>query len=691
MSSHPPRLLKGMAGCFRRAVFVVAATGSLGVSVFAADPPHYGTNNSISCGSCHVMHLAAGAALTTVAGNANACMSCHISGGSASSKAFVAADQALPWPGLPAGTNTAGTSHRWDANAAGHLLFLGGAVTPSTGTITPSGVYTGYYAKTYTIQITSSGAVGTAQFSWSATLPGGGAGTGFTGTNVLLDSGVFLAFADGTNTSFQAGDRWNLFVRTDLRNTTNTNLLLSMVNGVATCSACHNQHSEAKQPFDPNAQPYTTNLAGTFIGTNRHFMRIANDSHQLCNDCHAPRAVTDAVAGSHPVEIFFAADAYHKAPTQLPLELLSTNLGCLTCHQIHRSPDADGKLLRLTNSVSLCADCHTLANTASAHFSVTNSATLWPGGKNGSLMPARTDLGDRGTCVNCHAVHGWPDAANPTNHYPHLLADYQENFCFTCHGTTGPAAKKVQADFAGTYHHPVADNDPQRRAGRAVECVDCHNPHKAQPGSHVYTATATALRNTITNTPALIGVDGVAVNYAGMTNYQVVATNRYSYIPDTTGASYEYQVCFKCHTGYSFPGYNTGTATFTSGSATVTGSGTSWTTNLIGMWIANTNDTRTYVITAVASATSLTISPASTITASGQGFLIRNIPAGQTPYYTAGTATFTPGSASVTGTGTSWSSSMIGSWICSSNNPSAVYIITAVPSATSLTNFPAYK
>ena len=49
-----------MAGSFRRAVFV-------------ADPPHSITNNSISCGSCHVADLAAGAALTTVAGNANVC------------------------------------------------------------------------------------------------------------------------------------------------------------------------------------------------------------------------------------------------------------------------------------------------------------------------------------------------------------------------------------------------------------------------------------------------------------------------------------------------------------------------------------------------------------------------------------------------------------------------------------------
>ena len=636
-------------------------------------------------------HHAAGPTLTTNAVIANLCMSCHTSGGSASGRAFASVDQALTWPG--AGTNAAGTSHRWDSGAAGRLQFVGGAVTPSTGMITPAGAYAGYYARTYTIQIQSSGLVGAAQFSWSAAAFGGGAGTNLTGTNVLLDAGVYLSFADGTNTSFSAGDQWNLFVRPDLRNPTNTDLLVRLLNGTAACYTCHDQHSEAMPPFDPLAQPYTTNLAGTFIGTNRHFMRIANDTHQMCNDCHASRAVTNAILGSHPVGIFFATNAYYQRPALLPVEVGTTNLGCLTCHKIHRAPDGDGKLLRLVGSISLCTDCHTLAAANSAHFSATNIATLWPGGKYGSLMPARTDVNDQGTCLNCHAVHGWPDAANPTNHYPHLLADYQENFCYTCHGTNAAAGVKVvQTAFTNIYHHPVANNDPYRRPGRSVECVDCHNPHKARAGSHVYSATATQYRNAITNTPSLLGVDGVAFNYSALTNYQGVMTNLYTYITDTTGASFEYQICFKCHTGYSFPGYTAGTANFTNGSAVVTGNSTAWTTNLIGMWLANTNDTRTYVVAGVASATSLTITPVyAGANVAGQSYFLQNPTAGLTTYYSAGTTTFTPGSTAVTGSGTSWNSGMIGSWIYGSNNPAVLYKIIAVGSPTTLTISPAYK
>lgn len=501
---------------------VMVAFGLSVAVVRGIDAPHKTAN---VCADCHLAHFATGAELTTVAGNANLCMSCHTTGGTASGKAFVAGDQALPWPGLATGTSPAGTSHRWDANAAGHLQYLGGAVTPSTGTVVPTGAYTGAYPKTYTITIAASGAVGAATFNWTATTPGGGSGTGIaTSGNAALDAGVFLKFMTVSNALFQAGDRWYLFVRNDLRNPTNSELSLHTTNGVVTCSLCHNEHTELLQPFDPTAQPYVTNVTGLISGTNRHFMRIANNLHQLCNDCHAVRNVTNAAAGSHPVEMYFVADTKHKRPTLLPVEAGTTNLGCLTCHLIHHGQDADGKTLRLTNSVALCNDCHTLSDTTSSHFSTTNSATLWPGGKFGSLMPARTDPNDQGTCLNCHATHGWPtNSVTPTIHYEHLLADYEENFCYTCHGTNGPAAKLVYADFQKAYRHPVVDNDSLRRTGRSVECDDCHNPHKAKSGSHVYTATATATRNAVTNAPSLIGVSGVAVDYSSLTNFQAPA------------------------------------------------------------------------------------------------------------------------------------------------------------------------
>ncbi len=57
---------------------------------------------------------------------------------------------------------------------------------------------------------------------------------------------------------------------------------LNNFGGVVTCSVCHDQHSQARQPWDPNAPAY----GGAGTGSGRHFMRIDNEMNQLCEDCH---------------------------------------------------------------------------------------------------------------------------------------------------------------------------------------------------------------------------------------------------------------------------------------------------------------------------------------------------------------------------------------------------------------------
>ena len=98
------------------------------------------------------------------------------------------------------------------------------------------------------------------------------------------------------------------------------------------------------------------------------------------------------------------------------------------------------------------------------------------------------------------------------------------------------------------------NSDTSRHTGRTVECDDCHNPHKARAGSHVYTNTATLYRNYVTNSPSLLGVDGVVFRYTTLTNFQVVTSNLFVYIPKPGGATNEYQICFKCHTTYAWGG-----------------------------------------------------------------------------------------------------------------------------------------
>ncbi len=588
--------------------FLVIGLGFIpSASLLASDPPH---NGIVQCKSCHTLHGAPGATLTAVAGNANLCLSCHTPGGTASAKPFAPLDQAVASPGLPAGTPASGNSHRWDAGPAGRAVK--GTPNTSTGTITPLGAFTGAYAKTYTLTITTAGNVGAAQFSWTATSPGGGSGTNLTtGASVPLDQGVSVKFVNGTGTSFLLGDKWNLFVREAVQAPVDPTLARLRENGQMMCSTCHNQHSQALAPFDPTAST-TPGAAG------RHFQRLANDTDQICTDCHAAQNVTSSTGGSHPVGVVLPAGDF-KAPTTIPLDA-TNKVRCQSCHKIHYAPVSNGTLQRVASQPAMCADCHTNSDTTNGiHYSAA-LGVLWPGDDEhtpASAYPAITDTSKQGACSNCHFPHGWPDASNTANKYPKLLvAANDKNFCFICHD--GTPTKNVKTPITKAIGH---NTDPAAQvAGRSVNCMDCHNMHKAGV-AHTYTTTATATRNAV-GTGALQGVSGVTVAF-GAANWTTAT------FAATTAATLEYQICMKCHSSYDSFGanrpagrsliYSTGTANFTAGGTSVAAGSTApnWAvgstvgTGLVGAWVRRTSDSTVswYRITA-STATTLTITPA---------------------------------------------------------------------------------
>lgn len=705
---------------FRATLLALGLLAAAGTSLFAMDPPHnisvansYGTLNY--CSACHkVMGGASGATLTVVAGNTNLCLSCHVSGGSATNFAFTATDQALPTWGLPAGVAPTGTSHRWDSGPQGHITFKGGATTASTGTLKPSGVFSGAYPTTIEIKITVAGNAGTAQFQWRSTSVTGAWGT--VSTNVATATtpvaipgmGVSVAFANGTGTSFQLNDVWHLYIRSDLRAATNAAMAPRLENGAIMCSTCHDQHLQANTPFDPTAvQTYTKGAANS----NRHFQRVANDTNAMCGDCHAARNV-GVGAGSHPVGVVVSGTNL-QAPAA-PLVVRTDNkVQCLTCHDVHKSATNDGSLLRVSYQTSggnpLCMNCHTLADktTPAAHFNTT-TGVLWPGDQWGgpaSTYPAITDTTLRGACKNCHNPHGWPDASAPVNSYPKLLVAREDNLCETCHDATGPATKDIRTEITKPIHHPV-----ERTSGRTVACGDCHNPHMANTGVHTYSTTADANRNrlradaggVLNNAYALRGVDGVAINYTGLAMWTAPAAGNFTKIASgspnvaASGATYEYQVCFKCHTSYSFGSTppsgitsgglalvngstqpwvtGAGTATFQSGSTNVTGSGTGWTTaSMYYAYIRPTGSTSTnYRVNSVGGATSLSLSSSFNQTTVTSTYEVRDS--------AAITNTNT-----VTGYSTNWTSALVNQFFAMTSGNTNSYQITAVPSATTLT------
>ncbi len=400
------------------------------------------------------------------------------------------------------------------------------------------------------------------QIEYTTPSAGGGASNVLTGTGVPLVDGLTLSFLDGgTSPSFVLGDTWTLYVRTDLRSPDlgvpaefDMAARLDLA-GKVVCSTCHNQHSQAMQPFDPLAPAY----GGRGTGAGRHFQRADNDTNQICKVCHSPRDVQDSDLGSHPVGVLVPGGDY-QAPAALPLDAAS-NVVCMSCHDIHYTDSGganagagDGYLLRQDMS-SLCYECHTLADQANgSHFDAVTGA-LWPGGQYGSSFAGHS-ADKRGTCVNCHWPHGWPDNDNMAQDYPKLFVerydvaddgtdpDDAEDLCYTCHDGN-PASTNVKSEFAKSVHHPVKDSE--QAAGRSVECRDCHNPHEATGGAHTYSTTANANRNDVSG--ALEGVLGWSVDYSGLGNFVAPAAGNYS---DVDPATNEYEICFKCHSGKSW-------------------------------------------------------------------------------------------------------------------------------------------
>nr|WP_279342883.1 cytochrome c3 family protein [Geothrix paludis] len=687
------------------------------------------------CTPCHMTHGALGGTLTYTAGNANLCLSCHVTGGRvATTHTFAPTDQALPPRGLPTGTAPTGTSHRWDSGAAGRVIK--GSPNTSTGSLVLSGDYTGAYPTTVQIKINAAGQAGAATFDWQMTVNGTSAwGTATTGTFTstapvaLGSTGISVAFVNGSaNPSFIAGDLYLIYARPDLQGPVNTALSTRMQNGQLMCSTCHDQHLQANAPFDPAAAGISPGSAG------RHFQRLPNTSDQMCVDCHAPRNVTAKGGTSHPITLPLPATSdYNKATspiTGITKLSVTSNVECQSCHDIHGAPVANGNLLRAeatgaaAGTNPLCDDCHTYAKVATnkgVHFDPTKGV-LWPGGQwvtpststpasSLSTYPAfnySTDAAKRATCVNCHDPHGWPDARTTSAKYAKLLVDDPSDLCLACHDANGQinttggnqVVPNIQQEIIKPIHHPV-----ERTSGRTVMCADCHNPHKAVAGSHTYTTTATLTRNQIMNgttvqSGPLMGVDGVRYSPYPALWVSPTASN----FTATPTATYEYEVCFKCHTAYSFGstppngitsgGTSTltlvsgstqpwvagvGTAKFNNNSQTVNGTSTNWTTtNMAGQYVRPVGGTvNTYRVTA-STTTSLTISA-----------IYGQTTTAYVAYETRDAAAIT-GTTTVTGYGTTWpvgstpGTGLVGQFFAMTSGNTNSYQITA-SSATSLT------
>lgn len=264
-----------------------------------------------------------------------------------------------------------------------------------------------------------------------------------------------------------------------------------------------------------------------------------------------------------------------KAVPDAPVKLFTYGgkkyVECSSCHDPHKE---NAKFLHVDsganhgqNFFTTCTSCHEKTDwIGSIHQSppptalYTDPATIARYGTN-----KVSDLG----CANCHTPHN-------AEGVPYINRKTLGNTCFqgassdipgaACHGVGG--AKDMQTVLNRLYVHPVVASsnpaDPKHTnldalygtghldplgikgmnwdTNKHAVCMDCHNPHRAQAGTHVADASWYGAPGASTNlvSNVLKGVPGVEPTWPAAWTQPTTFTTLES-------ATKEYQICFKCH------------------------------------------------------------------------------------------------------------------------------------------------
>lgn len=156
-------------------------------------------------------------------------------------------------------------------------------------------------------------------------------------------------------------------------------------------------------------------------------------------------------------------------------------------------------------------------------------------------------------CADCHRTHTGQNKKFLKGPEP------QANTCFSCHDGTGAKAN-IAAQYADPnvpandpttsafYQHPATalvsghtrsgDEEFKGVLNRHAECADCHNPHQVDP-----TIFGTMTPAGWTASGAQRGITGV-----GVTNGAAGSAPTFTW---KTPITYEYELCFKCHSSYT--------------------------------------------------------------------------------------------------------------------------------------------
>lgn len=320
------------------------------------------------------------------------------------------------------------------------------------------------------------------------------------------------------------------------------------------CIFCHTPHNARRDvPYLWNRADTTVNYTTYESSTLYATVGQPTGASKMCLSCHdgtialgavlsqpaeipfaggirflpaGPSRLGTDISDDHPVSFLYdsalaAANVELVEPSALPQEVKldkADMLQCTACHDPH--DDTYGNFLVMENSFSsLCIACHDRTDwDLSAHA---NSQATWDGSGTDPWPHTGYTTVDENACENCHQPHSAGGHARLLNYA------IEEDNCLVCH-IGNVAATDIEAQLIKQYRHGVQDftgvhdaaEDFTTLVTAHVECVDCHNPHRAN--------------NSTANAPdvpgPLLGVTGISASNTPVKE-----------------SAYQYEVCFKCH------------------------------------------------------------------------------------------------------------------------------------------------
>lgn len=368
---------------------------------------------------------------------------------------------------------------------------------------------------------------------------------------------------------------------------------MGVSNGRMACYGCHAEY----QPMEDNIGSVTGGASrlsyyhhvlgsSTYDGdyapaTSTAYPTSATDVY--CVSCHTDHDLFNSNKGANLRTTIGAASATATNTDFIAPGTAGAPGICVSCHSVQRTKQNADQKVSVTTPTTYTVSVDATGYAASAHtYSVVSTF---------GTSPFRAD------CAKCHndtMTKSYQDASGPLGTLAtfgvHLssearilaalggtIADpYEEGFCYKCHsrvvdgqGATWTASYQfdrygrasmsatsvaVYQQMQRTYGHKVQNYSGKHKASpsdettgyigqstsKHIECADCHNPHGAKKGARTVGGTTGNVAG-----PALAGAWGYALNWSGLSLWTTPTAARYSLV---TSVTYEYQVCFKCHT-----------------------------------------------------------------------------------------------------------------------------------------------